>query len=470
MRTRSPLLFSAAAAVAAALPTPADAQATQAAGPARPNIVFILADDLGWGDPACYGHPYARTPALDALARGGAKFGQFYAVAPWCAPSRYGFMTGKLPARTFEGQRRLRPEEPTVTQTLADAGYAVAHLGKWHMSGIDRDGAPPEAFGVDLNRAFLSSNDGLTQEMRDAHAPFRPHSTDFYVDEAIDFIDEQHAAGRPFYVNLWIAPTHSVIDPTPEQLAPFEGLTVDLADFPAASTHRYLQFIRETAGDLDANMRAYLADVLAMDRAIGRLVDTLEDRGLRGDTLIVFSSDNGPGLIGAEEEMAERIEATPKLANNVGSSGPFRLRKLSLHDGGVRVPLIVNWPGHVQPGTVNDTAVFGGADFFPSICQLLDLPVPDGLDGQPLAGTFLGRDPAGRTEPIYFRQGRRCAARAGDFKAYLDADDTLEIYHLPTDPGEQNDVTTDRPEDAARLRALLTSWRAEMPDVIDAEE
>jgi N-acetylgalactosamine-6-sulfatase len=293
----------------------------------KPNIIFILADDLGWGDLHCYGHPQTQTPNFDQMARDGTLFTQFYVNGSVCSPSRCAFFTGQYPARhrihghyatVEQNQARgmsqfLDPHTPNLAALLKRAGYATAHVGKWHL-GSNSGGPTPENYGFD----FVGSTErgGADGPADDPY--YRAKSTERFVNETIKFIEQQRT--QPFYVQLWTLVPHATLNPTAEQLASYARLHPGGPGFP----HR-------------AAAEIFSASVSDLDAQVGRLLRRLNELALTEKTLILFSSDNGP----------EDIHIKNAGHSGVGSAGPFRGRKRSLYEGGVRVPFIVRWPGHV---------------------------------------------------------------------------------------------------------------------------
>jgi N-acetylgalactosamine-6-sulfatase len=433
-----------------------------------PNIIFILADDLGAGDLHCTGHPYAMSPHLDALAEQGIRFDRAYMAGAWCAPSRYGLMSGQFPARYFDASRNLRSDEPTVTAMLKEAGYHTAHFGKWHLTSNSDQQSKPADFGIDEHfmTNFRGGADVHTWSREEQDQEYwRAKTTDAYVDMTIDFIRRNRSDSilRPFYVNLWIYPTHSYIHPTPEQLAVYEGLTVDYTDF-SPYQQDFLKFVARH-GDIDKAMQAYCADVTAMDRALGRLFDFLDREGLDENTLIVFTSDNGPGPLATQvksESVVERYKERPDLLNSVGSAKIYRERKVSLHDGGIRVPFIVSWPGKIKGGKVDTVSVIHGTDWLPSIASLCGIEVPEGTyDGTDVSRAFLGVDLV-REKDIYWTQAGAVACMHENWKALLHRDGELLLFDIQKDPCEQNDLKDEYPEIANSLQKQILKWREEM--------
>jgi len=434
----------------------ASAGTAEAATPQRPNVIFILADDLGWGDLGCYGNRQIRTPHIDRLAAGGTLFTHFYVNASVCSPSRCGFFTGQYPARhrihghfstpeqnAARGMSQfLEPTVPNVARLAQAAGYATAHVGKWHLG--DKSGGPrPDAYGFD----FVGTGDAQGPRESATDPFFRAHSSARFVDEALAFI-EQHRDG-PFYLQLWTLVPHATLKPTPEQLAGYAHLGAGGKDFP----HR-------TAAEI------YAASVTDLDTQVGRLMDGLERLGLRDDTIILFSSDNGP----------EDIHVRNAGHSGVGSAGPFRGRKRSLYEGGIRVPGIVSWPGRV-PVRVEDEAVMAAVDWLPTVCGLTGIPLPaaHALDGEDLSDVLLG--PARpRRRPLFwewrfaisgepFHHSPQLAIRDGAWKLLMNPDRSrVELFDVVRDPMQLANVADEHPDVVARLADQLLAWSTALPE------
>lgn len=432
---------------------------SEAGADERPNVIFILADDLGYGDLGVTGHPYARTPELDRLAGEGGRFNEAYVSAAWCAPSRAAIMGGIYPARDFNVDRELSLDRPTLTSVLKESGYATAHFGKWHMGGRSTDAPTPSRYGID--RALITNGNGPTWSGKDREDPhWREKTTAAYVDMAIEFAEENR--DQPFYINLWLYPTHSYIDPTEEMLARYADLEVNIADFENPLQQEFLEFVSEH-GDIEEAVRAYCADITEMDTEVGRLMAALRVLGLDERTLVIFTSDNGPGPI-VGEELASRYVERPTLLNNTGSAGPFRDRKLSLHEGGIRVPLLMRWPGKIPAGLVNDTTIIGGVDFMPTLLALTGVDNEeldtDGVD----FGSALRGESVLRGEPLFWNDRPGWSAlRDGDWKAHLRRSQ-FKLYNLDSDPSESDDLADEFPEIAAKYRALLEHFEATLPN------
>ena len=422
----------------------------------RPNILFILADDLGWGDLGCYGHPQLRTPHLDQLAAQGTLFTQFYVCGSVCSPSRCAFFTGQYPARhrihghyatPEQNQARgmsqfLDPQVPNVARLLKQAGYYTAHIGKWHL-GSNSGGPSPEAYGFD----FVGST-----ERGGANGPpddpfYRARSTALFVDEALEVFRAHR--DQPIYLQLWTLVPHATLRPTEEQMRPYAAFRPAGPDFP----HR-------SAAEI------YYSSVTDLDAQIGRLLKGLDDLGLTERTLVLFSSDNGP----------EDIHIRNAGHSGIGSAGPFRGRKRSLYEGGVRVPFLVRWPGQVPAGRIDDTSVVAGCDFLPTVCHLAGAAVPPdhALDGENVADILRGTSRP-RSKPLFwewrfriagevFHHSPRLAIRDGDWKLLMNPDRSrVELYDIPRDPTQLQNVAKEHPEVVQRLADQLLSWSQTLP-------
>ena len=414
----------------------------------RPNIVFLLLDDMGYADIGVYGNTYHRTPNIDRLAAEGMLFTDAYAAAPNCSPTRASILTGKWPARTGITQylpgnvlpfaRLLQPdlpkglplEEAVIAEPLKAAGYATASIGKWHLGG-GRYGPAERGFDV----AFAGGHWNAHQSM------FAPHPyvdvpdsedgdylTDRLTDEALAFMDAN--ADQPFFLYLPYYAVHSPIEAKPDLIEAYRD--------------------REDASG--RNNATYAAMVEGVDQSVGRILARLEALDLSDNTAVFFFSDNG---------------GVPSRAFN----GPFRSGKGFLWEGGIREPLIVRWPGIVEAGARSMTPV-SSADFYPTlldIAQAVDVPghTSDGLSLLPLlqqSGDWT-RDALYWHYPHYSNAGATPtgAIREGDWKLIeFFEDGHTELYHLREDPGETNDLATIEAERAASMRNRLASWRAEV--------
>ncbi len=456
---KRPRLLTPMMAVAAAMVLPVSVHNARAADVKKPHIIFILADDLGWGDLGCYGHQRIKTPNLDRLAKEGTLFTQYYTNGSVCSPTRTGRMTGQYPARLSihghlataqQNQDRgmpnwLDPKVTTLPALLKKHGYATAHFGKWHLGS--GDGAPaPDAYGFDDHKAINAN--GPTWDKKDQADPyFRAKSTALFVDGTIRFLKAHR--DQPCYVNLWTLVPHAPLNPTDEQMKPYERFG------PGNPVpHRGATEI-------------YYASVTDLDTQVGRLMAELDQLGLADNTLIIFSSDNGP----------EDIHINNASHSGVGSAGPFRGRKRSLYEGGVRVPFIVRWPKHVPADRVDDTSVITGVDLLPTLCRVADIKLPEDSprDGEDISNALVHKKPHLRQKPIFwewrfpiagdtFHKSPMLAVREGQWKLLMNPDRSrVELYDIPRDPSELNNLADRNKEIVDRLAEKVLAWQKTLP-------
>jgi N-acetylgalactosamine-6-sulfatase len=432
--------------------------ATAAPGAPRPNVIFILADDLGYGDLACYGARDIRTPHLDALARAGVRFTAAYSNGPECTPARTAFLTGRHPQRAggmecpigtgnvgrYDEAIRLRarndlglpPAQAVLAPALRAAGYANAVVGKWHM-GYEPKFNPLDQ-GFDRFLGILGGNvdhyrhnelSPLPVLLRD-RTPVRlaGYLGDLLRDEAAAFLRDRRPGGDPFFLYLALVAPHFPFQPPGRP------------DAPAPTTENWTKGTRAD----------YVAMVEHMDAAIGDLLAQLERQGLARDTLVVFASDNGAML--------------------PGSNAPFRDFKETLFEGGIRIPVIARWPASLPAGRADDRPL----QLFDLTASLLHFagaapPATRPLDGHAvLADVAAGLASPERDFFWRARRGDRTwrAVRSGPLKFISRTDPgagTDWLFDLAADPSEKNDLLAARPADAARLRATLARWEASVP-------
>ena len=429
---------------------------------AKPNIVFILADDLGWGDLGCFGQTKIKTPNLDQLAKDGIRFSQAYAGSTVCAPSRCTLMTGlhtghcRTRGNGGGGGPRanvpLAPDDVCVAELLKKAGYTTALVGKWGLGEEGSTGIPTRKgfdhfFGY-LNQHhahnyypdFLwrgekkvelanpqSKNEGVA-------AKSNVYVPDLCLADALEFVTENKS--RPFFLYFSTTVPHANNEKT---RATGEGNEVP-SDAPY-TTEEWPQAEKNKA-----------AMITRMDADIGKLLAKLKELGLEQDTLVIFSSDNGPHQEGGNK------------AAFFASSGPFRGIKRSLADGGIRVPTIVRWTGTAKPGTVSDH-VWAFWDFLPTACDLAGVDTPKGLDGISFAPSITGKGEQKTHEFLYweFHEGATAqAVRFGNWKAIRSAPGKpLELFDVVRDQGEKVDVASEHPEVVAKIETYLKTARTE---------
>ena len=442
----------------------------------RPNLVLILADDLGWADLSCYGNDLHQTPNLDRLARQGVRFTDAYAASPVCTPTRAAILTGLHPARLHmtiwresalnRGNRKLlQPicldslplKHVTLTEVLKKAGYFNAHLGKWH---VGRAEAYPQAHGFHVNIGgtlwgapqtfwYPFNGDGYFRDWR--YVPgFEPgnkgdYLTDRLTDKALVIMEDQTKASRPFYLNLWYHSVHTPIEGKPELV------------------ERYRKKINPNSVRKNPH---YAAMVHSLDENVGRVLAKIDELGIANNTFVIFTSDNG-GFI-------NKCKLNRELA--VANNAPLRSGKGSCYEGGVRVPLIVRGPEVVQ-GKISSEPVYA-PDLYPTLLRAAGLAdqAEAGLDGVDFTSLLKNPDASLGREALYFHYPHYyptttpvSALRKGDWKLleYYE-DDRLELFNLKHDPGETKDLSTANSVLAKRLRMELDVWRkkvgAQLPE------
>ena len=397
----------------------------------KPNIVLVMADDMGWGQTGYYNHPVLKTPHLDAMAAGGLRFDRFYAGGPVCSPTRATVLTGRTHDRTGVQSHgfALRKQEKTLAVALRSLGYATGHFGKWHLNGLRGPGVPilkedthgPAGFGFDewlsvtnfFDKDPVMSRKGKFEE-------FSGDSSEIIVEEALKFIAAQARAEKPSFTVIWYGTPHS----------PWMGLERDLKLF----------------ANLDEKSQHHYAELAAMDRSLGTLREGLRKIGIARDTLVWFCSDNG-GLAGFKPDTV----------------GGLRGYKGSLFEGGLRVPGVIEWPGGITKPRVTSFPA-ATMDIFPTLAEVVGLPADSMLqpqDGQSLRLLF-EKEPGPRRKPIGFRSGTRGALVDNEFKLYSRnvSKGDFELYDLGEDPAEKEDVSIRHPEVAQRLRKLFQKWNA----------
>lgn len=417
-----------------------------------PNFVILLADDLGYGDLGAYGHPKIKTPHLDRLAASGLRLTDYHADMPVCSPSRAALLTGRNPNRygiydwiSANSGVFLPREEITVARLLKSAKYRTAHIGKWHLSSrLDGSEPTPADHGFDhwfstQNNAAPSHQDPINFVRNGQRVgPVSGHSSAVIADEAIRVMNDFRA--EPFALFVWFHATHEPIA-TPKV---FTDMYTDPGDAPAS---------------------IYYGSVSLLDQEVGRLLRALDSLGLREDTFVMFASDNGPAS-----------RTGPGTSRSYGSPGPLRGMKLSLYEGGHRVPAFIRWPRRLRPGQVSDEPVFG-TDLLPTLCEIagIDVPRDRALDGASWVPLF-ERHPISRRVPMYWeyvktqkntianRQDKwQYALRQGEWKLLADASlGAFELYNLLSDRAETTDLAGRHAERVAALAQELRRRRADV--------
>ncbi len=438
----------------------------------RPNIVLLMADDLGWGDPGFNGGTVIGTPHLDAMASSGLKFNRFYSASPVCSPTRGSCLTGRHPFRygvRFANGGHMKPEEITLPEILSEAGYATGHFGKWHlgtmtpeysgqtarepekhyatpgMNGFAEwfstefavgtwdpyavESLHPVLKGVVDTRALYWQNGENVKESLDGD------DSRIIMDKAIPFIEGAVAAEKPFLSVIWFHAPHAPVVGGPEYRARY-------AEHPEEARH-------------------YYAAVAALDEQVGRLRAKLRELNVAENTIVFFCSDNGP----EGDEPGERY---------MGSAGQFRGRKRSLFEGGVRVPGLLEWPGHVKAGSVSDYPAVT-SDYLPTILEVLGLSMPDArpLDGISLLPAIrdgiqersapIAFETIGKAGSVNTRESPAIALIDNRYKLLTDFSESGaedQLFDLQTDPGETTNLAGSEAERVVAMKAALAAWRA----------
>lgn len=434
-----------------------------AAEPRKPNIVFLLADDMGPGQLGCYGQKLIRTPNIDRLAGEGMRFTQCYAGCTVCAPSRStlmtGLHTGHTPVRRNGGGNPLAPEDVTVAEVLKSAGYATGLFGKWGLGDEGTTGIPTKK-GFDeflgyLHQVhahfyypyYLCQNESRLMLPGNEGGKRQQYSHDLITDAALDFV-RRHKA-EPFFLYLAFTIPHVELLVPEDSLAEYRG---KFEETPLESNGHY---------SAQPTPRAALAGMITrLDRSVGQVMALIKELGLDDNTIVFFASDNG-GAIGAGTDAAF-----------FSSTLNLRGHKTELYEGGIRTPMIVRWPGKVEAGTTSDfTWAFW--DFLPTAAELAGTQRPANLDGLSVVPTLLGAKAAGREqarhEYLYWEQpaGKNLmqAVRLGDWKAVrLKAGGPLQLFNLAADPSEVSNVADTNADVVARIEKILSTVRTETRD------
>ncbi|WP_237607466.1 arylsulfatase [Roseimaritima sediminicola] len=463
----------------------------------RPNIVFILADDLGYGEVGCYGQEKIKTPHLDRLAEQGMRFLQHYTGAPVCAPARCSLMTGQHlghaeirgnrdsgNGRVFPGQLPISDEIVTIAEALKPAGYATGAFGKWGLGPSNTTGSPIKQgfdrfFGYNGQRNahsyypfFLDSdereqriNAGLIYgHQRKPSGPvdaddyrLQNYAPDLILDEALKFIDKNK--DQPFFLYLPFVEPHVAMQPPQEWIDRYPEAW-DAEKGVYRGQNGYLPHPRPRA--------AYAAMISDLDEHVGTVLERLESHGLADNTLVVFTSDNGT----THGSRDPQFHVGGVDAEFFASTAGLRGYKGSVYEGGIRVPCIVRWPGRVPAGSTTDTPSYF-PDWFPTLCGVADAPLPQDqqLDGVDLRAVLTGETLPERTEPMiwdFHNYGGQVAVREGRWKAVrrnlLKKPSAWELYDLRTDPEEQHDVADQHADRVAQMEAAYLQNRSVEPD------
>ena len=411
----------------------------------RPNFVIFVADDMGWGDSATYGHPLIKTPNLGKLASQGVKFTQCYSACGVCSPSRAAILTGRTPYRngvwrhlSGNHEAHLRTSEITYIELLKEKGYETCHVGKWHLNSKQQFNTPdfpqPGDHGYDYwtythnNASPSHKNPNNFVRNGEPVGKVKGYSAQIVAQEAADWLHNIHDPEKPFALSVWVHEPHS----------------------PIATDSRFSSLYG------DHENKKYMGNIGQMDHALGQVMESLDKAGVSDNTFVFFTSDNGP------------------VARFGGTTGGLRGGKRSSHEGGVRVPGVARWPGHIKPGTVSDIPVIG-SDIFSTILDIVNIPLPTDrtIDGVSMIPAFSGK-PVTRTVPLYWRThvsqvNDRSALRIGDWKIVSnDEMNKFMLFDIRKDWKEENDLATAMPEKTEEMKKeLFKVWnqiRAEGPE------
>lgn len=411
----------------------------------RPNIVFIFADDWGYGDVGIHGSTFCKTPNLDGMAEEGVDFTNFTVNSPVCTPSRVAVMTGQFPARHsihqhFQSIKAhikrgmpdwLDPKAPMLPRLLQGAGYKTGHFGKWHLGSVG-DSPTEDAYGYDR---FATFNGSKKNEISKGGLSSVDHAEKFIR----EFKDE------PFFVNLWLHEVHT----------------------PHLPLDRYMKKFK----DLSEAEQVYAAVIAEGDEAVGRILGLLKELGIDDKTLVVFSTDNGPER--SDGEKGHKGQGMGKFYS-VGETGGLKGEKRSLFAGGILVPFIVRWPGVVPQGKTDSTSVITAVDLLPTFLEVAGVALPDGYepDGQSALSAFKG-EKFTRTKPIFWewRGGDNqdytwpsLAIRDGKWKLLVNKEtQKMELYNIENDWAEKKNVAAEQPEVVQQLSAKIDAWKAGLP-------
>jgi len=403
--------------------------------PLRPNIVVIMCDDMGYGDLACYGNKTIQTPNLDKFATEGMRFTNCYAGLSVCSPSRGAMLTGRNPYRYGirdwippNSKIELPPTEITVASMLNKIGYRTAHVGKWHLnSRMDGNESTPGTHGFEhwfsTQNNAAPTHENPTNFIRNGKpvGPLKGNSSTIIVDEAIHYIGASDAS-KPLGLFVWFHAPHEIV----------------------ATPMEYMEKYSEIK---NVDERTYYGSITLVDHEVGRLLAELDKRKMRDNTLVIFTSDNGP----------ETLNRYKTANHSHGSPGPLRGMKLHLTEGGLRVPGMMRWPNRIKAGqTIDEPIAF--VDLLPTVCGItrMDLPEQRIIDGTNITPLFDGKK-LERKSPLFWQYDRALggytfAMRDGDWKILADAKfEKLALYDLKSDPTESKDLSSDEPD---RLKAM----------------
>ncbi|MDO6792086.1 sulfatase-like hydrolase/transferase [Tamlana sp. 1_MG-2023] len=425
----------------------------------RPNIVFIFADDWGWGDLSAHGHPYVKTPNIDRLVAEGTDFQRFTVASGVCSPSRTAVMTGQFPARHLvnghfawvaDNAKRNMPdwldiEVTLLPRLLQEGGYATAHFGKWHLSNnMVTDSPDPSEYGYDEYGAFNCSGEQM------------PVHHD--ADRAIAFIEKANEAKKPFFINLWIHEPH-----TPHHVVP-----------------KYQQKFPE----LDEADNIYASVLSHADDRIGEVLNAIDRLELTDNTLVIFSSDNGPARVAYDvKELKLKYDSATGVGYDTSASkgitGGRKGYKASLFEGGIGVPFVVRWPEKVKAGAIDNTSLISAVDLLPTFCELAHVELPENYesDGMSQVATLQGEPYPLRTKPLFWKYNSKWPAKSkttDHWVSYAIVDQNwklvannalsyVELYDITKDTYEKTDLKGENTAVVNQLITKIKDWQKGLP-------
>ena len=425
----------------------------------QPNIFFIFADDWGWGDLSAHGHPYVKTPHIDRLVAEGTDFHRFTVASGVCSPSRTAVMTGHFPARyNIDGHfawvpqnaRRNMPdwldyEVTLLPRLLQQNGYTTAHFGKWHLSNdMIPDSPTPDKYGYDVYGAFNCAGEQMP----------------FYMDadNAISFMENAQKQDKPFFINMWLHEPH-----TPHHVLP-----------------KYQWRFK----DLSETDNIYASVLSHADDRIGKVLDALDRLHLTDNTLVIFSSDNGPARAAGIPELKSYHDTATGVGYNIagskGVTGGRRGYKAALFEGGIGVPFIARWPGKIKAGAIDTVSLMSAVDLLPTFCEVAGVPLPQSYqpDGISQVSTLTGSPYPTRTKPLFWKMDGAWPVneqRPDHWVSYAVVDqhwklvanrdlDYVELYDIAHDVYEEHDIKEDYPDIVSLLLDQIREWQSTLPD------
>lgn len=430
----------------------------------NPNILYILADDLGYGDLSCYGQKHFQTPAIDKLATDGIRFTNHYSGNTVCAPSRDALMTGRRPGHLSlrgNGEHILQADDVTVATLLKQAGYRTALIGKSTVTGNTQTPETLAEHGFEYFFGTTDHRDGHYRypefiyentrkiEFPENHLRHGKHyDLDLYTEKTVDYLDQQADSGQPFFLVMSLPVPHASINVPEESMAKVRNQVQPEPYVPAPEQLPHYTHVNEPK-------TSYAGLMTRIDESVASVVETLRANGQLENTLVILSSDNGPHSEGGYH---------PDMFN---SNGPLRGHKRDLYEGGIRVPLIAHWPGVIDAGRISDhPSAFW--DFLPTAAEIASVPTPEGIHGLSFLPTLQGEGEQATHDFLYWElnaRGGRRAIRMGDWKAVEyrvnlgERRGPIELYNLSDDIGESLDLAAEHPELVTKLTAMMDEAR-----------